>query len=377
MPSIRQATALLSFAALWCGAHPAAAQFYLQHNLVSDLPGVADLQDSSLVNSWGLTSSSTSPWWVANNATGTSTLYDTSAGGPGVTKRSLTVTIPGGVPTGTVFNCGTGFKVTDATTGATGSALFIFAGEDGSISGWSPAVPPPPTSTKATIAIQPSDKVYKGLAIACTTPGGDFLYATDFHNGKVDKYDNSFVLQPNAFVDPKIPKGYAPFGIQNVGGIIYVTYALQDADAHDDVRGMGHGFVNEFTTDGMLIRRVASRETLNSPWGLAMAPANFGKFSGDLLIGNFGDGKIHAYDPNALLGNGEFKRRGVLHSAGGPPLKIDGLWALQFGNGVAAGPKTTLFFTAGPQDESHGLFGSLVATTPPKDDQDDDQDEDD
>jgi uncharacterized protein (TIGR03118 family) len=391
MPSIRQAMALLSFVVLFGGAQPATAQFYLQHNLVSDLPAVADLQDASLVNAWGLVASATSPWWVSNNGTATSTLYNTS--GPIVMKVALTnlacqcVIVPG-APTGIVFNgapitSGTGFVVSSG--GASGPAVFIFASEDGSISGWNPNVPPPVPppplrSSQATVAVQPSDdNVYKGLAIAGTIRG-DFLYATNFRAGTVDVFDHNFVKQssPGAFTDPKIPKGFAPFGIQNIGGIIYVTYAKQDAAKHDDVPGVGNGFVNAFTTDGTLIRRVASKETLDSPWGLAMTPAGFGKFSGDLLIGNFGNGKIHAYDPNALLGNGEFKRRGVLHSADGPPLKIDGLWALQFGNGAAAGPKTTLFFTAGPQGESHGLFGSLVATTPPKDDQgDDDQGEDD
>ena len=386
MRTIRQAAALLSFALLLGGAHPAAAQFYLQHNLVSDLPGVADLQDDSLVNSWGLVASTTSPFWVSNNGTGTSTLYNTSGStGAAVVKVPLTnlacqcVMVPGD-PTGIVFNgapltTGTGFVVTSG--GASGPARFIFVSEDGSISGWNPGVPPPvpppPLTSSQAIAVVPADdaNVYKGVAIAGTLKG-DFLYATNFRAGTVDVFDSKWTKQPAAFADPKIPDGFAPFGIQNIGGIIYVTYAKQDADKHDDVARVGNGFVNAFTTDGTLIRRVASRETLNSPWGLAMAPAGFGKFSGDLLIGNFGDGKIFAYDPNALRGNGEFKRRGVLHSANGPPLKIDGLWALQFGNGAAAGPKTTLFFTAGPNKESNGLFGSLVVTTPPKDDQGDD-----
>ncbi len=172
--------------------------------------------------------------------------------------------------------------------------------------------------------------------------------------------------------DPKLPKGYAPFGIRNINGTIYVTYALQDEDAEDDVPGMGHGFVNAFDTAGTLLRRVASRGTLNSPWGLALAPGDFGKFSGNLLIGNFGDGRIHAYElPGTRsrgesdeeddgLGNGEYRHRGMLHSAGGPPLEIDGLWGLSFGNGGTAGPTKELFFTAGPQDESHGLFGSIL-----------------
>jgi uncharacterized protein (TIGR03118 family) len=294
-----------------------------------------------------------------------------------VTKLGLTVTIPGtptGNPTGIVANCGTGFKVSSG--GATASAVFIFDSEDGSITGWNPGVPPPPPappSTHAVIAVKPSDAVYKGLAIACT-PGGDFLFASNFHAGTVDVFDTTFKqingnLPPDAFMDPELPAGYAPFGIQNIAGIIYVTYALQDADKHDDVRGMGHGYVNAFMTTGVLIRRVASKGTLNSPWGLAHSPADFGKFSDNLLVGNFGDGRIHAYDSDDMRGNGEAQYRGMLHSANGPPLQIDGLWALQFGNGVNAGPTNKLFFTAGPAGESHGLFGSLFPTTPPgKDD---------
>jgi uncharacterized protein (TIGR03118 family) len=362
MRIIRQATTLLSFALLVSSARPAAAQFYLQHNLVSDLPGVADPQDASLVNSWGLVASTTSPFWVSNNGTGTSTLYNTSgSSGSAVVKVPLTnlacqcVMVPGD-PTGVVFNglpitSGTGFVV--SAGGASGPARFIFVSEDGSVSGWNPGVPPPVpppplVSSQAVAVIPASDaNVYKGVAIAATTKG-DLLYATNFRAGTVDVFDSTWTKQPAGFADPEIPAGFAPFGIQNIGGLIYVTYAKQDADKHDDVAGVGNGFVDAFTTDGTLVRRVASGETVNSPWGLAMAPAGFGEFSGDLLVGNFGDGRIR-----------------FLHGADGPQLRIDGLWALQFGNGAAAGPKTTLFFTAGPQEESHGLFGSLVATTPP------------
>ena len=262
--------------------------------------------------------------------------------------------------------------------------------EDGSISGWNPGVPPPvpppPFVSSQAIAVIPASdaNVYKGVAIA-ETMEGDLLYATNFRAGTVDVFDGSWTKQSAAFADSTIPAGFAPFGIQNIGGIIYVTYAKQDADKHDDVAGVGNGFVNAFTTDGTLIRRIASGKTLNSPWGLAMAPADFGKFSGDLLIGNFGDGRIQAFDVHVhhSRGDGRARFRGFLHGADGHQLRIDGLWALQFGNGAAAGPKTTLFFTAGPQGESHGLFGSLVATTPPgnghghgDDDSDDDGDDD-
>jgi uncharacterized protein (TIGR03118 family) len=376
MRKIHSVFAALSLALFLGGAGPAAAQFYAQHNFVSDVPGLADLTDPSLVNAWGLAASGTSPWWVSNNGSSTSTLYNGNTGAK-VTLTNLScgcVIIPG-EPTGVVFNGGAGFVVTDPVSMASGPARFIFASEDGSISGWNPGVPPPVpppplVSSQAIVAVPPSDAVYKGIAIASTTPGnvaGDRLYVTNFHAGTVDMYDHNFapVHIAGAFSDPGIPKGYAPFGIRNIDGVIYVTYALQDADAHDDVPGMGHGFVNAFRTDGTLIRRVASRGTLNSPWGLAVSPDNFGKFSDDLLIGNFGDGRIHAYDPEGSRGNGEFKYRGMLHSAGGPPLEIDGLWALSFGNGASAGPPDTLFFTAGPDGESHGLFGSLVAAPLP------------
>jgi uncharacterized protein (TIGR03118 family) len=168
------------------------------------------------------------------------------------------------------------------------------------------------------------------------------------------------------FADPAIPPDYGPFGIQNLGGVIYVTYALQDADKHDDVAGVGHGFVNAFDTGGNLLRRVASRGPLNSPWGLALAPADFGAFGNDLLVGNFGDGRIHAFDPTQLSGQGGFQQRGPLHAADGAPIEIEGLWALAFGKGAPNnGPTNTLFFTAGPFDEQHGLFGTLVPTSQP------------
>jgi len=258
-----------------------------------------------------------------------------------------------------VFNGGTSFVVTNSA--GTSPARFIFASEDGTISGFRGA--------PIVIAVDSSASgaVYKGLAIASTATG-DRLYATNFHAGRVEVFDGQFhpVISAGAFTDPTLPAGYAPFGIQALGGIIYVTYALQDADAHDDVAGEGHGFVNAFDTNGNLIRRVASRDNLNSPWGLALAAADFGAFSNDLLVGNFGDGRVHAFDPATLDGNGEFTHRGPLLSAEGGPLAIDGLWALSFGKGPAAnGPTNTLFFTAGPGGEQHGLFGTLVVAPRP------------
>ena len=347
-------------AALIVAAQPAAAQFYAQHNLVSDGAVPADLVDPNLVNAWGLVSSPTSPWWISDNGKGRSTLYRVNTG-------AITIfTVPGAMgeqsaPTGVVFNGGAGFVVNNGA--GTGPARFIFASEDGTISGF--------RGVPVVVAVDnsASGAVYKGVAIDNPT-AGSFLYATNFHAGTVDVFDQDFnpVQIPAAFTDSTLPAGYAPFGIQNIGGTIYVTYALQDADKHDDVRGEGHGFVNAFDTAGNLIRRVASKGQLNSPWGLALAPADFGFFSDDLLVGNFGNGHIHAFDPAKLNGRGEFQHRGPLHAADGPPIEIEGLWALAFGKGALAnGPTNTLFFTAGPFDEQHGLFGTLVVAPHPDD----------
>ena len=365
--------ASLSIVLILGGVRPATAQFYAQHNLVSDGAVPADLIDPNLVNAWGLVSSPTSPWWISDNGTGRSTLYRVNTGA-----IALIVTVPGATgqqsaPTGLVWNGGTSFVVTN--TAGTSPARFIFSSEDGTISGF--------RGNPLVIAVNnsASGAIYKGLAIATGTATGDFLYATNFHAGTVDVFNSTFTqvnstLPPGAFTDPDLPPGYAPFGIQNLNGVIYVTYALQDALKHDDVPGKGHGFVNAFDTAGKLLRRVASKGRLNSPWGLVLAPPDFGFFSGDLLVGNFGDGKINAFDPGAQRDNGEYQQRGRLHSAGGPPLVIDGLWGLAFGSGSAAsGPRNTLFFTAGPSDEQHGLFGSLVEARSPKD-KDDDKDED-
>ncbi len=331
------------------------ARFYAQHNLVSDGAVSADHVDAALVNAWGLVASATSPWWVADNGTDSSTLYN---GNTGAT-LALRVGVAG-APTGVVFNGGASFVVTNGT--ASGPARFIFATESGTIVGWSPAV----AVTRAALAVDNSvaGAVYKGLAIA-TTAAGDRLYATNFHAGTVDVFDATFHAVPGGFSDAALPPGYAPFGIRNLGGTIYVTYALQDADAHDDVAGVGHGFVDAFDTQGNLLRRVASRGRLNSPWGLAVAPSDFGEFSGNLLVGNFGDGHINAFDLGRFEGTGELVQRGQLHAADGQPLTIDGLWALAFGNGAAAGPTNALFFTAGPFGEQHGLFGKVVTSTVP------------
>jgi uncharacterized protein (TIGR03118 family) len=340
------------------------SQFYAQHNLISDIPGLADHTDANLVNAWGLDAGSSTPWWISDNGTGKTTLYNVSTG------TITTFTVPGaagaqGNPTGLVFNGGSGFVINNGA--GTSPARFIFSSEDGTIS----AFRGNPIITVVPNANAPAHgAIYKGLAIDSRTAGTQ-LYATDFHNGKIDVFDTSFHLVTLAgnFTDPNLPAGFAPFGIQNIGGTLYVTYALQDEDAEDDVAGPGNGFVDAYDLSGNLMRRVASAGELNSPWGLALAPEGFGRFSGDLLVGNFGDGRIHAFDPTALTSSGEFEAVGLLHSAAGKPIKIDGLWALQFGHGTnsssANGLTTTLFFTAGPDDEDHGLFGTIVLTEPP------------
>jgi uncharacterized protein (TIGR03118 family) len=315
--------------------------------LVSDQPGVAPNTDPNLVNAWGLTSSPTSPWWVSDNGTDKSTLYRGSDGMPFPLGNPLVVNVHN-APTGTVFNPTAGFVL---PTG--GRALFLFDTEEGKVLGWNGA-----QGTNAVVVANLDDgAIYKGLAIADTV-AGPRLYAADFHNAKVDVFDGSFGLVPDSgFVDPALPSGYAPFGIQTIGDRVFVTYANQDADAEDEIAGQGKGFVDAYDFAGNLVSRVAQHGQLNAPWGLAIAPDSFGRFAGDLLVGNFGDGQINAYEE---LDNGHFAHRGELRDESGRSLSIDGLWALEVGQGGNNGPAGTLFFTAGPDDESHGLFGQIV-----------------
>jgi uncharacterized protein (TIGR03118 family) len=327
---------------------------YKLTRLVSDKPGIALHHDPNLQNAWGLVAGPSTPWWVANNGSETSTLYD----GTG-TPVPLIVKVPG-APTGTVFNGGSGFVVSHK--GESGPSLFLFAGETGTIRGWNPGVPTPAPSTKAfkVVDLSGQEAIFKGLAIANTAAGGR-LYATDFHNGRVDVWDENFdpVHIPGAFHDPNLPSGYGPFGIQKIGNEIFVTYAKQDADAEDDVAGAGFGYVDHYSLRGAFLGRVASGGALNAPWGLTMAPEGFGGFAGgDLLIGNFGDGKINVYDRES---DGDFELDGAIERRNGNDMAIDGLWAIRFGNGSAAGPRDTLYFTAGPNDERHGLFGMIEA----------------
>jgi uncharacterized protein (TIGR03118 family) len=349
------------------GGHHFAGGFE-QINMVSDQPGVAGPPDSDLVNAWGLSASPGtdaspgSPLWVSDNGMDKTTLYaGNPAGSPtGMVNKVLAVDVTSGAPTGQVFNAGSsGFVVTDSA-GHSGTARFMFATETGAIDGWNPNVGAtgPGLSTHTEVARDNgANAVYKGLAIATASDGHTYLYAANFRSGRVEAYDDTFtpvVLPGGLFVDPRIPAGYAPFNVQELNGRLYVTYAQQDSGLMDDVPGMGHGFVDVFTNDGAFVKRLVTRGVLDSPWGLAIAPDGFGRFGGDLLVGNFGNGNINAFDPTT----GHFE--GQLRGSHGQPITIDGLWGLMFGNGNAA--KTNeLLFSAGPDDESHGLLGKIVA----------------
>jgi uncharacterized protein (TIGR03118 family) len=316
---------------------------YSWTNFQSDIPGVAAHVDLNLVNPWGMTASPNGTIWVSDNGTGVSTLYKQDGTAAPTASNPLVVTIPpasknkdGGNPTGVTFNGSAFFKVTKNSNSQ--PARFIFASEDGSISGWNPNV----DGTNAIIAVDNSKSkaVYKGTTLGMAN-GHNFLYVTNFYSGHVETYDENFhQVNPNAFADPNLPAGFAPFGIQNLNNQIYVTYAMQDKKRHDDVSGPGNGFVNVFDTSGNLITRLVSNGNLNSPWGLAIV-------DGELWVGNFGDGKINNYDPTT----GAFIE--TLMKADGTPLQFDGLWALlPLGDGV--------FFTAGIADEAHGLFGKIT-----------------
>jgi uncharacterized protein (TIGR03118 family) len=332
----------------------AADPAFEQINLVSDGAVPAPHIDANLVNAWGLAAGPTTAWWVANNGSGTATLYDGS-GNP----QPLIVNVAG-APTGLVFYGGDKFIVSDMH-GHMGPARFIFANEDGVVQAWSPAVPPPAPSTTAFIVYSGSDEgdVYKGLAIATDRRGKTRLYVTDFHNGRVVVLDDDFnevKLHRHAFTDERLPCGYAPFGIAAFDSRIFVTYALQDAAKHDDVAGPGHGFIDEYDLEGRFIRRVASRGELNSPWGLTVGPEAFGRFDDALIVGNFGDGRIHAFKQSPW---GHFFFDGTLRDKHDRPIVIDGLWSLAPGNGSLAGSVDDLYFTAGPNGEQDGLFGLI------------------
>lgn len=319
-------------------------------NLVSDQPGVAQITDPNLQNAWGLAAGPSTPIWVANNHTDSSTVYPGAVHGSPISGPALVVPVDGGAPTGLVFNATTGFMVPSAGAPAT----FIFDSESGNITAWSGADP----GANAVVMAHNDEANYKGLALA-QSGGASYLYAANFETNAVDVFDSTFTMQhwAGAFVDSNLPARYAPFNIAAIGNELYVTYALHEPGEEDDTHGPHHGFIDVFGTDGRLHRRLVSRGSLNSPWGLAVAPRQFGQFAGALLVGNFGDGRIHAY--NRFNG----KLLGGVRDASGVPIQIDGLWALQFGNGVT-GDRNSLLFSAGPNDEEHGLFGSIKALHP-------------
>jgi uncharacterized protein (TIGR03118 family) len=403
--------------AVAAGAHGAPATAggsgtVLQTNLVSDLPGVAAVTDPNLVNPWGISESSASPFWISDNNAGLATLYGVPGGGAApVAINPLAVSIPtpvsvtGGTPTGTVFNSASGggaFPVSGPNKSGQATsapAVFLFATEDGTIVGWNPGIDPTNRfdgpnglSIHAVIAVdnsgnnftnpdpnQQTGAVYKGLAIeTSSTPiiptdasSTALLYVSNFRDGTVDVYDAKFnrvTLPVGAFSDPRLPADYAPFGVQVLDGKVYVSYARQNATRHDDAAGPHRGFVDVFNPDGSPgladgSMRLISRGPLDSPWGLAIAPQGFAGLSapnGDpvLLVGNFGDGLIHAFDATTASALGQ------LNDPDGEPIQIDGLWALRVGNGGAGGAANTVYFTAGLFGESHGLFGSLTKAAP-------------
>jgi len=366
------------------------AQHYNQKNLVSDIsqPSNADgspvVLDPNLKNPWGITRSSGSPWWISNNNSGTSTLYVIDSSGnavptnnfpdpPGSTFDNFVIVPPPGftpgaaaTPTGIVFNGSPTDFILDKGTPPGNPALFIFATEDGTISGWNPMDNIPaggkPPSINVVLEVDnsgngsPNGAVYKGATTA-DIHGVRYLYVTNFRRARVEVYDTGFHrvhFGEEAFEDESIPEGFAPFNIQNIGGSLFVTYAKQDAARHDDVKGDGNGYVDIYSPAGKLEGRLQHGPWMNSPWGVVWTPRDFGEFSNTILVGNFGSGWIAAF-------NG-FTRKfiGFMQNSDNSLVTIHGLWSLTFGNGAKAGPSTTLFFSAGINDESDGLFGTLT-----------------
>jgi uncharacterized protein (TIGR03118 family) len=367
----------------------ALAQHYQQTNLVSNVPvtPAASVTDPNLQNAWGLVHGPTTPWWISNNAGGTSTLYNTSGLNPenpaGQTPAPVLVPVtivalnaPGGAP-------GNGVKIPNAPSQpAPGSptsvmyngsttdfllapgkpAVFLFVTEDGTIQGWNSGV----NATTAVIEVDNSQvpnknngAVYKGATIA-EIGGSEYILAANFRSGRIDVFDSNFKpvsVPEEAFHDDGIPQGFAPFNVQGIGPNIYVTFAQQDSAKHDPVAGAGLGYVVVFDGQGKNIAHLEHGDWFNAPWGVVLAPADFGEFSHALLVGNFRGGTVAAFNPRTgrFIGN-------VLN-AGGATVNIDGLWALAFGNGGASGPGSTLFFTAGPDNETNGLFGTLTPVT--------------
>jgi len=356
-------------------AAPAAAMGFADTALVSNSSAVvatANKIDANLQNPWGIAVAPGLPFWISDNNSNLSTLY---SGIGAIETQSITcspnvgIAIPASAagvqanPTGQVYNGNGGFLI--PTSNGQETALFIFDGEGGTISGW--AADSGATAVTAYddgVASGANHAVYKGLAIG-TVGGATYLYATDLHNNKVDVFDTNFTkpaAMQGKFVDPNIPAGFVPFGIAALNGDLYVTFAKQDAAMHDETTGAGLGYVDIFDFSGNLISQFASAGSLNAPWGMAIAPAGFGSLQGDVLIGNFGDGTINIFSPNGTaLANFE----GPLMSSSGQPIAFPGLWSLVFGNGDADKPVTTLFYTAGFADQTDGVFGGItVASTP-------------
>jgi uncharacterized protein (TIGR03118 family) len=344
---------LVMITVLPCLSPPAAAApLFDQTNLVTNDPLAhpAQVTDPNLQNAWGISFSPTSPFWVSDNGNGHATLYNVNPSTNATSIVPLVVTIPPpliGTPTGQVFN-------TNAASGAFNGDLFLFVSEDGTISGWRGSL----GTTAEVLKLASDANVYKGTTEA-TISGHSYLYAANFRAGTIDvlKGDPAAPDLAGKFTDPTLPSGYAPFNIRLLGGKLYVTYALQDANKKDDVPGPGHGFVSVFDTQGNFIGRVASMGTLNSPWGLAIAPSSFGQFAGDLLVGDFGDGRINAFDllTDAFVGQ--------LLALDGSALTIGGLWGLTVGNDGSGGSSNKLYFSAGPDDEMNGLFGVITASS--------------
>jgi uncharacterized protein (TIGR03118 family) len=362
------ATSMLALGLSLAAGAAQANPLFEETNLISDGSVPANNPpDSDLINPWGISYSPTGPFWVSDNGTGFTTFYN-GAGAKqslfGGTVPQVTIATPPGQmpgtasPTGQVFNItGGGFNVTSG--GVSGSSAFIFATEDGTISGWAPSV----SHTTSFLAVDHSNNgtgaVYKGLAITQDNGHGEArLYAANFRAGTVEVYDNSFV-QVGTITNPTVPAGYAPFNVRVLNGKLYVTFALQDTAKHDDVSGAGNGFLDVFNLDGTGRQRLVSNGDLNSPWGLDIAPSSFGKFGGDLLVGNFGDGTINVFNPDT----GAFI--GTIDGLDGTPLVTGDLWGLINGNGGAGGDPNLVYLTAGIVGESEGLFASLAAVPEP------------
>lgn len=361
MINVKHLTAVAALAgAVAAGPTPSHAQnntTFVRTNLVSNLAGKAKTQDKNLQNPWGIANFPGGPLWISDNNAGLTTLYN---GAGDIVPLVVTVApAPGqtvGTPTGNVWNPvqGTGgFTFTES--GSTVSALFIFDSEDGTISAWAPVNGTAPKSTTIVVDNSKSGAVYKGLAFG-TNISGNFIFATNFRAGTVEAYDSSFkaTTLPGNFADPQIPHGFAPFGIHNINGDLFVTYAKQNAAKSDEVFGAGFGYVDVFSTEGVLLRRFAAKGALDAPWAVVQAPYGFGEFAGEILVGNFGNGWINSYP--VAGGNST----GPLEDKSGYPVAIRGLWSLVTGSGAATDPDT-LYFSAGPNNQTNGFYGTLAA----------------